>query len=295
MIQLEQYRDPWMMDSVQKLDAIGFYNREFYVFSNFSAEAIEFNGILYTTCEHAYQALKFIDTAPEIAKQITRAKSPHEAKKIAERNRHLQAENWDDIKLGVMEELLRAKLAQHPYVRKKVLQTKEYSLCEDSPYDSFWGVGPDLDGQNQLGKLWIKLRNELQLQVKSECDMFTQSIIEKSSRFRTWNVATLITHALTAVGYARQNISEAKNHGFWVCGTHMSNVRKHIAMVLLHEYGEEKLAALVDYCKAGCPVENEVAAELMIDLIISHTPHIHLNLGKSIADQYRKDPEGTED
>ena len=87
-----------------------------------------------------------------------------------------------------------------------------------------------------------------------------------------------------------ENVSKAKKHGFWVCGTHMSNVRN-LAMVLLHEYGEEKLAALVNYCKAGCPVENEAATELMIDLIISHTPHIHLNLGESIADRYQKNPE----
>ena len=144
-------------------------------------------------------------------------------------------------------------------------------------------------------KLWVKLRNELRLQVKSECETFTQCIIEKSARFRTWSAATLIAHALTAVGYVRQNISDAKKHGFWVCGTYMSNVRKHLAMVLLHEYGEEKLAAIVDYCKDGCPAENEDAAELLIDLVISHTPHIHLNLGKSVADHYQTKSEKAED
>ncbi len=60
-----------------------------------------------------------------------------------------------------MEQLLRLKLEQNPYVKRKLLQTKNYMICEDSPKDAFWGIGPNRDGQNQLGKLWMKLRDEL--------------------------------------------------------------------------------------------------------------------------------------
>ena len=292
MMQLKQYRDPWLAEKFDEF--IGFYPREFYCFDNFSSFGIDYKGYRYPTVEHAYQALKFESSCPELAVRIREARSAHEAQKLAYSWKDKVHEDWEDTKVAVMEDLLRAKLAQNPYVAKKLLQSKG-DICEDSPKDSFWGIGKKRNGQNQLGKLWVKLRNELRLQVKSECKIFTQCIIEKSARFRTWSAATLITHALTAVGYVRQNVSEAKKHGFWVCGTHMSNIRKHLAMVLLHEYGEEKMAAIVNYCKAGCPAENEDAAELLIDLVISHTPHIHLNLGASIADRYQKYQEGTED
>jgi predicted NAD-dependent protein-ADP-ribosyltransferase YbiA (DUF1768 family) len=33
-------------------------------------------------------------------------------------------------------------------------------LVEDSPKDDFWGWGPNKDGCNQLGKVWMKLRGE---------------------------------------------------------------------------------------------------------------------------------------
>lgn len=293
MMQLKQYRDPWLAEKFDEF--IGFYPREWFVLDNFSSFGIDYKGYRYPTVEHAYQSLKFETSCPELAARIRDARSAHEAQKLAYSWKDMVREDWEDIKVAVMMDLLRTKLVQNPYVAKKLLQTKDYLICEDSPKDAFWGIGFNRDGQNQLGKLYMKLRDELRLQVKSECETFTQCLIEKSARFRTWSAATLITHALTAVGYARQNISEAKKHGFWVCGTHMSNVRKHLAMVLLHEYGEEKLAALVDYCKAGCPAENEDAAELLIDIVISHAPHIHLNLGVSIADRYQQDPEGTED
>lgn len=35
------------------------------------------------------------------------------------------------------------------------------NIVQDSPYDSFWGIGPDGKGENNLGKALVKLRTEL--------------------------------------------------------------------------------------------------------------------------------------
>lgn len=159
MILIEQYRDTWLAEKMGEF--IGFYPREFFCLDNFSAFAVEHKGVKYPTVEHAYQSLKFVDIAPEIAKEIAECFSAHEAQKIAHANKDKQNQNWDSIKVDVMEELLRLKLEQNPYVKKKLLQTKDYTICEDSPKDAFWGIGQNRDGQNQLGKLWMKLRSEL--------------------------------------------------------------------------------------------------------------------------------------
>lgn len=162
MIEVEQYRDTWLAEKFDEF--IGFYPREFSVFDNFSSFRVLVDGVLYCTVEHAYQASKFFDTAPEIAKEITECYSAHEAQKIAYANRDKQRNDWAEVKLGIMERLLRLKLEQNPYVKRKLLQTKNYLICEDSPKDSFWGIGPDRNGRNELGKLWMKLRAELQAQ-----------------------------------------------------------------------------------------------------------------------------------
>ncbi len=159
MIELEQYRDEWLAEKVS--DFIGFYNREFFCLDNFSSFGITYEGTYYQTVEHAYQSLKFKDVAPEIEKKIIQCYSAYEAQKIAHDNIDKQNPNWDDIKVLIMENLLRVKLEQNPYVKIKLQQTKNYLICEDSPKDSFWGIGPNRDGQNQLGKLWMKLRDEL--------------------------------------------------------------------------------------------------------------------------------------
>jgi ribA/ribD-fused uncharacterized protein len=67
----------------------------------------------------------------------------------------------DAVKVDIMRDILRAKVAQHEYVRRKLLATGERELIEDSWRDDFWGWGPNRDGQNMLGKLWMEIRAEL--------------------------------------------------------------------------------------------------------------------------------------
>ena len=159
MIKVDQYRDVWIAEKINEI--IGFYPREFYPLDNFSSFKVEWNGYLYASLEEAYQAASFIGSSEELVERIRHSHSAHEAQKIAYENRDKQRPDWDEIKLKIMEELLRLKVDQNPYVKKKLLQTKDYLIVEDSPKDSFWGWGSNRNGENHLGKLWMKIRNEI--------------------------------------------------------------------------------------------------------------------------------------
>src|ERR1043165_7553398 len=95
------------------LMAINFYTPKFYVFDNFSAHAIEFRGTLYPTSEHAYQAAKCTD--PDDREAVRQARSPAQAKRMAQER--AKDPDWDGRKVALMEEILRAKLAQHREAR----------------------------------------------------------------------------------------------------------------------------------------------------------------------------------
>lgn len=159
MIELEQYRDRWLREKMDEV--IGFYPREFYPFDNFSSFKVEWNGYLFSSVEEAYQAASFMGSDEELVEKIKKSHSADEAQRIAYANRDKRREDWDDVKISIMEELLRLKIEQNPYVKKKLLQTGDYMIVEDSPKDDFWGWGPNRNGQNNLGKLWMKLREEL--------------------------------------------------------------------------------------------------------------------------------------
>jgi len=133
-----QNRDPQLEISGK---IVGFYEREFYVLSNFSSFAVDWRGRRWSTSEHAYQAAHFIDTDKKLFEKIFKARSAHDAYKIAKANADKAPENWDEIKTVVMEEIVRLKLEQNLYVKKKLLETEDLLLVEDSPKDGFWAGG----------------------------------------------------------------------------------------------------------------------------------------------------------
>lgn len=138
---------------------IFFYDREFYVFSNFSAFQIEWKGKLYPTSEHVFHSEKF--ESDDLKESVRLARSAHDALKFAEAHDHVRRSDWEGIELQVMKEILLAKVAQHSYVLKKLRDSTDRELIEDSWRDAFWGWGENRDGANNLGKLWMEVRAEI--------------------------------------------------------------------------------------------------------------------------------------
>jgi N-glycosidase YbiA len=136
-----------------------FYEQEFYVFSNFSSFKLEWKGVVWMTSEHAYHSEKFKDE--NILEQLKNTRSAHDALKLAHASKSKRRKDWGDVKLGIMKEILMAKVEQHPYVKKKLLESCDKELIENSWRDSYWGWGPDKNGENYLGKLWMEVREEV--------------------------------------------------------------------------------------------------------------------------------------
>lgn len=142
------------------MSKILFYEDTYYLFSNFSAHAVEYKGKLYPTSEHAYHAAKF--DSEEIKEKIKNAKSPLEAKDLANNvYKTVRKAAWDEIKAEVMYQILKEKLNQHKEVQEILLRTSQEEIIENSPVDYYWGCGQDGTGSNQLGKIWMRLRKEV--------------------------------------------------------------------------------------------------------------------------------------
>jgi ribA/ribD-fused uncharacterized protein len=153
-------------------EQVFFYEQDFYVLSNFSSFAIKVDGFNFPTAEHLYHYKKF-DYLPanheernsliKIKDSIAKAQSAHEAFKIAQDHKYFRDANWDEIKFSKMLSILRLKIEQHEYVKKKLLETGDRELIENSWRDDVWGWGENRDGQNALGKLWMLVREELKV------------------------------------------------------------------------------------------------------------------------------------
>ncbi|MCK4454129.1 NADAR family protein [Candidatus Parcubacteria bacterium] len=153
-----QNRDPQLETSGK---IIGFYEREFYCFSNFSSFAVTWKGRFWLTSEHAYQASRFMGKNSKIVEKIFKARSADDAYRIAKRYLRNDFGKYRDDDLKNMEDIVRHKLKQNPYVMHKLMQTGKRKIVEDSPKDDFWGWGKKRNGRNELGKIWMKLRDKI--------------------------------------------------------------------------------------------------------------------------------------
>lgn len=145
---------------INKNDQVLFYENDAYLFSNWSAHAVEVFGELFPTAEHAYHYKKYDKNHPEIAKRIKLARSPYLCKEITREIgiKEKCREDWDSVKIDIMREIVQAKFEQHEEVRNNLKLTGIKELVENSPVDYFWGCGEDRTGQNWLGKIWMEVR-----------------------------------------------------------------------------------------------------------------------------------------
>jgi ribA/ribD-fused uncharacterized protein len=131
----------------------------FHYLSPFSAHRIELWGETFATAEHAYQASRILP-GPERA-AIKQAPSPMDAWREGQKYKNTPKSavpNFD--KAAVMEEIFRAKLEQHQDVADILRLSGNRGLLKVWD-DAYWGTGKDGRGENVMGKIWMKLRNEL--------------------------------------------------------------------------------------------------------------------------------------
>lgn len=124
--------------------------------SNFHPCRVEYEGITYRNTEAAFQAAKSLDPAE---RQKFADLSPGDAKKLGRRI-NLRPD-WENVKVGVMRDVLRAKFAQ-PDLRKQLLATGTAQLEERNTWgDRIWGTTAPGVGKNLLGKLLMEIRAEI--------------------------------------------------------------------------------------------------------------------------------------
>lgn len=123
--------------------------------SNFYPALIRYQGWIWPSAEHAYQAMKTFDQ--DQRKEILHADTPSIAKRIG---RHVTMRyNWDKVKLDIMRDIVRAKFEQNPDLMLDLLGTGDEELIEGNHWgDTFWGQCNGV-GENWLGKILMEIRD----------------------------------------------------------------------------------------------------------------------------------------
>ncbi len=138
---------------------------------NMAPYPLDHGGKRWRTSEARFQAMRFADADVSIQEEIRQQKSPMGAKFVAKREKKRMAvAPQSSLDLDQMEQVLSLKLEQHPELKAMLLATGDATIIEDStrrPRGSglFWGAALKEGrwvGENRLGQMWMKIREELQ-------------------------------------------------------------------------------------------------------------------------------------
>jgi N-glycosidase YbiA len=157
-------------------------DREAFGFlSQFHPSPIELDGETWPTVEHDYQSRKSLD--PAYRRAIRDAATPALAKQLANfwwkpetppsrvlknswfhQNGIKPRSDWSEVKSDFMRRADLAKFTQNRDLAAALLATGDAELIEDSPFEPFWGIGPDGLGQNWAGRIVMEVRAVLSVE-----------------------------------------------------------------------------------------------------------------------------------
>ena len=126
--------------------------------SNFSRHPIKIRNLeTFPTSISAYYCYKNINDK-EYIQRLKNAENPQTARTIG--LKYINPDNWDRDKYHIMKKIIGMKIIQHPEILINLINnTGLRPIIYTSKYESFWGIGENLDGENQLGKIWENIRD----------------------------------------------------------------------------------------------------------------------------------------
>ena len=138
------------------------FRGDHYFLSNFYEAPFVYNRIRFKTVEAAFQAAKCMSPEDRLG---FAGLGPGQAK-CKGRQVPLRGD-WEDVKDGIMMDLVRAKFTQNKDLKAALLATGDAELIEGNDWhDNYWGrcLCPkckDKPARNQLGRTLMHLRDEL--------------------------------------------------------------------------------------------------------------------------------------
>lgn len=112
----------------------------------------------FQSSEAAYQAFKFTKNESSIIEKLQ--KLPAISSKVFARQNPITNSDFEAKKLEYMEKVLRIKFS-NPFLERKLFLTGSDELVEYNDWgDTFWGVYNN-EGENNLGKILMKIREEI--------------------------------------------------------------------------------------------------------------------------------------
>eukprot|EP00347_Sterkiella_histriomuscorum_P005853 403355024 len=187
-LEAEIERDAKLLFKKKQLDKIeGFSGYFEFMRPDFPAQ-VYFEGEMYSTAAHAYNAAKIPDK--QLRRRIQKAPTLQEMYNVA--RTIVEPEGWSNKKLKIMEKIQRDKFRRSRDLRERLAATQNREiinhLTDKNDENLFWGM-VNKQGQNNLGKILERVRQSVY--DESEMEQWMQNnfnLVEGRKRIPTINL-----------------------------------------------------------------------------------------------------------
>eukprot|EP01035_Chromulina_nebulosa_P001951 gene1951-2631_t len=146
--------------------------------------------IVYPSFEHALMASKLVSREKKL--EIVSIPSIPEVKRFVAKElkkENTEVENWKEHCLKIAEALLRDKFLRNKSAKSALMKSEKRPLQYLNEHkDLFWGIDHDKKGQNNLGKLMMKIREDIVKGVDVDLWIAGATVLEKAD-----NVSMTVT------------------------------------------------------------------------------------------------------
>ena len=156
---------PWY--AIHKDGVIAGFFGSFSFLSNFYIleNGIFVDDICYPSVENAYQCCKWPVDQRDQFLDI----SPAQAKKLGRRAPKFDSNKWNKMKVEIMSAFCRQKFDKNDNLKKMLEMTEDCLLEERNSWgDIYWGTDVNGVGENNLGKILMTIRSDLQMKKRGD-------------------------------------------------------------------------------------------------------------------------------
>lgn len=172
------------------MEDINFYRaneKPYGVLSNLHRRPVEFEGTIYPTSEHAYQAGKA--RKDEVREWLMASPSPALLAMAAHGLYVWDIHpDWAKTKFQRMKGILMAKFTQHTDLKELLLSTGESRLVEvatvDNAVNRLWGE-VNGKGKNKLGELLMEVRQEIRERDAVAVQAASNPVVKRAANSKT--------------------------------------------------------------------------------------------------------------
>lgn len=148
------------------------FRKKYSFLSNYSEKCFIWKDRMFCNSEAAFQSEKSLDLT--VRDSFTRL-TPKEAKAAGRRVK--LRPDWEEVKDGLMEEIVYEKFSQNDGLAIKLLETGDATLIEGNNWhDQYWGVDLETgEGENKLGIILMRVRDRIREDAEAYAEAYAEA------------------------------------------------------------------------------------------------------------------------